>query len=363
MTIPRPKRESRIDGVVRALVVNDSATMRLALRAALTVAAGIEVVGEASDGAEALALVQRLRPHVVLMDVVMPRVDGWAATREIMAQCPTPIVLVSAVVNARDVSVVMETLRAGALSIVEAPPPPTSPQYLSRCGSLIDMLRAMAAVQVSRARPPSPSDGAPTSAPRPIAGRNAAAIGIAASTGGPGVLVDLLRSVAGETLPPMLIVQHLARGFHDGFARWLDEASGYRTRVAVHGETAERGVAYIAPDDLQLGIDPALRLLVTDDPLVGMFRPSGTHLLRSMARSLGPQARGLVLTGMGDDAADGAVELRRAGGIVAAQDEASCVVYGMPRVTMERGGADVVLSLAELPAWLRATSGAPALPS
>ena len=314
---------------VRVLVVNDSATVRALLRATLDAAAGFEVVGESADGRDAAALVLATRPSVVLMDVVMPRVDGYAATREIMARAPVPIVLVSSVVNPRDVAVAMESLRSGALAIAEALPSPHDPAFPARREALLHLLRSMARVRVT-ANAPAPAAFPARLGPRGLARPGVAAIGLVASTGGPGALVTVLRALAERPLPPVLLVQHLEPLAHD--------------RV------------YVAPDDRHLGVDALRRALVSDEAPVGVFRPAGTWLLRSMARALGPAARAAVLTGMGDDGADGAVELRRAGGRVAVQDEASCVIYGMPAVTAARGGADVVLPLAQIAAWL--TEGA-----
>jgi two-component system chemotaxis response regulator CheB len=337
---------------VRIVIVNDSATMRAALRAALAGVEGVEVVGEAADGAAAPVVVAAKRPSVVLMDVVMPRVDGYAATRAIMARSPVAIVLVSSVVNPRDVAVAMEALRSGALAIVEALPSPHDPAYGFRRDALVRLLRAMARVPV----PPPTRAGATRPARavgvKPGAGTTAAAVGVVASTGGPGALVEVLRPASGLASPPVLLVQHLARGFAEGFARWLGQATGRNVRLAEHQQPLERGAVYVAPDDRHLGLDAGLRAVVSDDPPVGPFRPSGTWLLRSLARALGPCARAVVMTGMGDDGADGAVELRRAGGRVAVQDAATSVVFGMAQATVERGGADDVLPLDALAAWV-----------
>jgi two-component system chemotaxis response regulator CheB len=192
----------------------------------------------------------------------------------------------------------------------------------------------------------------PAALPAAGVGRSVAAIGIVASTGGPNAVVELLRMLPPGVMPPLLIVQHIARGFAEGFARWITEATGHPTKVAVDREPAVRGAVYIAADERYLGLDESLRLVVSDTPQVGSFRPSGNYLFESLARSLGHRARGVVLTGMGDDGADGAVALRRSGGRVAVQDEATSVIYGMPRMALERGGADVVLPLLNIPAWL-----------
>lgn len=336
------------DPKLRVVIVNDSRTVRLALRQALAGSGEVDVVGEAGDGAGALGVVLAQRPSLVVMDIVMPGMDGYAATRQIMAHAPTPIVLYSSVVNPRDSRVALEALRSGALSIVEALPPAGDPSYDFRRASLLHLLRSMAQVKVERLQPESP---ARSRLPAGAVG-DVDAIGVVASTGGPAAIADLLRMLPPRAMPPVLVVQHIARGFAEGFARWLTDATGHPASVAVHQAPARHGEVYVAADERHLGLDGAHRLVVSDVAPVGLFRPSGTFLLASLAEAVGARGRGVVLTGMGDDGADGAVALRRAGGRVAAQDEATSVVFGMPRVTVERGGADVVLPLPLIPAWL-----------
>jgi two-component system chemotaxis response regulator CheB len=335
---------------LRLVIVNDSATARAALRRAFTGLPGVEVVGEARDGAEALTVVAALRPSVVVMDIVMPVMDGYAATRQIMATTPMPVVLVSSAVDPRDADVAMEALRSGALAIVEALPAVNDPAYETRRDALLHLLRSMARVKLDRLKAFPVAPVVPRATPG--VARDVAAIGIAASTGGPNAVVELLRMLPLKVMPPVLIVQHMARGFAEGFARWITEATGHPTSVAVDRSPTARGEVYIAADERYFGIDAALRLVVIDAPQVGLFRPSGNYLFESLARSLGPRARAVVLTGMGDDGADGAAALRRSGGRVAAQDEATSVVYGMPKAAVQRGGADVILPLLDIPAWL-----------
>lgn len=338
---------------LRVVVVNDSATVRASLRHALAAAPDVTVVGEAADGEAAVEVAAALRPSLVLMDVVMPRVDGYAATRAIMARCPVPIVLLSSVVNPRDVAVAMESLRSGALAIAEALPPPHDPDYARRRDALLHLVRSMARVPVGESRDVTAASRlAPARAVRASKPVPATALGLVASTGGPGALVTIFRGLEGRSIAPVLLVQHLAQGFAEGFARWLGATIGRTTRIPAHLEALARDCVYVAPDDRHLGVDALGRAVLSDAAPVGLFRPSGTWLLQSMATSLGPRARAAVLTGMGADGADGAVALRGAGGRVAAQSEASCVVYGMPGQTVARGGADIVLPPEHIAAWL-----------
>lgn len=332
---------------LRVLVVNDSSTVRAALRLALARYPDVNIVGEAVDGADAVRLVTATRPSVVLMDVVMPKVDGYAATRAIMERVPTPIVLVSSVVNPRDIRVAMEALRSGALAVTDGLPPPDDPSYAARVDSLVQMLRSMARVHLGKRRRSPPPALAPAAAPRE-AGAAPLAVGIAASTGGPQALAALLKTVPVGAARPILLVQHMSPGFSAGFADWLASTTGHKVAIAEHGRALERGDVLVAPDDRHLGVDASLHAIVSDEPPVGLFRPSGTYLFRSLARALGKRAIGVVLTGMGDDAAEGAADLRAAGGHVIAQDEATSVIYGMPRAALARGAVDRVLPLDEI---------------
>ncbi len=365
--IPRKK--------VRVLVVNDSATMRLALRLAFHREADVEVVAEVANGELAIAAVDQHLPDVVLMDVVMPGMDGYEATRRIMQKRPTPILMISSVVNPRDVHVALEALRAGALAVAESLPSPNDPQYESKrrflVGSVTTLARANPARRVAgtpstyrtpgalSASGPASSPSSSSAAATRHAPRLAQAIGIITSTGGPTALMEVLKGLRPGDAPPLLVVQHIARGFGVGLARWLGDVTGHKVKLAEEGESLVRGRVYIAPDDQHLGLSSGGAVALSSDPPIGYFRPSGTHLLRSMAAALGSRSAAVVLTGMGRDGAEGAAAIREAGGAVAVQDEASSVVYGMPRAALERVTDAEVISLGDVAPWIRARGGSP----
>ena len=285
------------------------------------------------------------------MDVVMPGCNGYEATRAIMSRCPTPVLMITAAVNPRDERVIFEALGAGALGITQAPPPPTHPDHRVAAAGLVQLLRTMAGAKLQGAastpveRTPEPT-GEPDGPVR--------AIGIVASAGGPPALVTILSELQGKRMPPMLVVQHMVSGFAGGFASWLAAETGYAVALASPGEPLRAGRAYVAPDGRQLGVARSRNAVVNDDPPVNRFRPSGDYLLRSMAQALGSAAAAVVLTGMGRDGAAGALELRRAGGFVIAQDAATSVIDGMPRAVREAGAASRVVSLRQIPEVLQA---------
>ncbi len=342
----------------RTVIVNDSPTTRASLRSAVAMAGGMDVVAEAADGVEAVSVVVRTKPDIVLMDVVMPRMDGYEATRQIMAKSPVAIVMVTAAVDPRDERVVFDALAAGALAIAAAPPAPNHPQYGQRCAALGQLLRTMSTVHVGAVSRALASKVQEPARLPPVANDRVRAIGIVTSTGGPQALLEVLSSLAqrGTTMPPIVIVQHMASGFTEGFVHWIRGRSGYDVVVAEAGMPIQSGRAYMAPEDVHLGVQDGpgggLVAHLLDAPPIARFRPSGTFLLRSLAAACGASSLAVVMTGMGEDGAQGALEVRRAGGVVVAQDEATSVVYGMPRAVVELGAATTVLALGDVAAYL-----------
>jgi two-component system chemotaxis response regulator CheB len=338
--------------MVRTLVVDDSVTARALIVAVLKADPGIEIVGQARNAEEALELARKLRPDVITMDFQMPGIDGFEATRRIMTESPCPIVIVSGSLDVRDVVVSMEAMRAGALAILAKPPAPIAPTFARESRTFANTVKAMSQVKTVRRF----SGGAPRAAVGPlpsVAKRSAGGsriVGIAASTGGPAALHRVLTELPPAFPAPILIVQHIAIGFAEGLAAWLDRAGKLRVKLAAHDERLEPGVVYLAPDDRQLGVrqlgvSPSGFAQVIEAPPVETFRPSGTYLFDALAASYGASAIGVVLTGMGNDGAAGLAHLHDVGGTVIAQDESSSVVFGMPRAAIQAGSVDSVLPL------------------
>ena len=331
--------------MIRVLVAEDSDTTRALLVALLSADPEIEVVGEAPNGAQAVELTRELRPDLVTMDVKMPVLDGYAATRKIMTETPTPIVIVSANVKPRDVDSAMHALRAGALAVVRTPSGPASGRFDEEVQYFLDTIKAMSSVKVVRRWP----DRGTSS--DPVRGQTRSTvdiIGIAASTGGPAAVLSLLTALPADFPVPILVVQHMAREFVAGCAEWLDSHSPLQVKVAAHRERLVPGTVYFAPDDRHLGVADGHAILDAGPPLAG-FRPSGTFLFRSLAASYGAGVVAVILTGMGRDGVDGLHDVHEAGGEVIAQDEASCVVFGMPQAAIADGVTSSVLPLSSIP--------------
>lgn len=329
--------------MLRAVVVDDSPTVRSLLRRILEGDGEIEVAGEARDGVEAVALVQSLRPDVVTMDIHMPRMDGLEATREIMIAAPTPIVVVTSSARAGDVTGAMSALEAGALTVLRKPSGPDSPDFEAVSRTLVSTVKTMAAVKVVRRHRRSAPVAAASTALR--GGGAVKVVAIATSTGGPQALARLLGDLPEDFAAPVLVVQHIGAGFTAGLASWLSSCVPLRVKVAEAGEPLVPATVYIAPEDQHLGVALGRRVALSSDPPLGGFRPSGTHLFQSVAAAYGPAAAALILTGMGEDGLEGLRAVHRAGGRVIAQDEASSVVFGMPAAAIRAGLADRVLPL------------------
>ncbi len=332
---------------IRVLVVEDSFSQRELLVRLLTASGAFVVVGVANNGRQAVQETLRLRPDIIAMDIHLPVMDGYEATREIMRRCPTPIVLISASASEKKS---IDALAAGALTVIRKPgghhtDPADSETFLKT-------LRIMAGVRVvtrfaPRVHPPAlPDPVNPTLSALPAGGVQVVAI--AASTGGPAAVQTTLSGLGRHFPLPVLLVQHIARDFTPALQDWLQRTTSLPIRIAIHGERLAPGHVYLPPDGFHLlagrrGLI-ALRPAHADD----RYCPSADLLFQSVARAYGAHAIGVILTGMGDDGARGLRELRERGAVTIAQDEASCVVYGMPRSAVEAGAVVHVAALDQI---------------
>jgi two-component system chemotaxis response regulator CheB len=332
----------------RILIVDDSAVMRRLLNGALKADPEIEVVAEAADVFSANDLIAKHRPDVVTLDVEMPRMDGLAFLRHLMRHNPTAVIVVSSYTPEGSAASI-EALRAGAVDVI---PKPANPQAVAAfAGRLRRRVRELRACGI-RLRPR--GDDAPVDRGRmPFAlGRTVnALVAIGASTGGPSALERVLAGVPADS-PPILIVQHMPAHFTRLFAKHLDGTSAVRVVEAAQHQELRAGTAYLAPGDYHMTVDRrdgALRTVLRRGAAVHRQRPSVDVLFESLTGLQGIPIVGVLLTGMGDDGADGMVALRRAGHQTIAEDEQSCVVFGMPREAIARGGASHTVPLERIP--------------
>jgi two-component system chemotaxis response regulator CheB len=338
--------------MIRVVVAEDSLTVSELLIGILESDPDIRVIGKAKNGTEAVDLAVRLEPDLITMDVHMPVMDGFEATKEIMIRAPTPILVVSSSASGREVELSLNAIRAGALMVVAKPENPHSAEFNGRREHLVSMVKAMAQVKVVRRVAPQPRAAARAAPSRSASGAPARVVAVVASTGGPAALQRILAGLPGDYPTPMLVVQHIAHGFVAGLADWLSGACDLRVKVAAAGEPLVPRTVFLAPDDRQLGVTADGRIVVADTPPVNGFRPSGTHLFTAVAQAFGPAVTAVILTGMGSDGVDGLKVVKAAGGRVFAQDEASSVVYGMPREAAVAGVVDEVLGIDQIAAKL-----------
>lgn len=344
--------------VLRVLVVEDSITVLAHIREVLAAQSDIEVVGEAHDGATAVALCQQLRPDVVSMDMMLPGMNGQEATEAIMAHCPTPILIVSSSTNRGELLRTYEALAAGAVEVLEKPgASQPEGEWEQRYVTLLRLVARIRVITHVRARiggRPAARSPAPPLPPLP----RRAVLALGASTGGPGALMKVLQALPAPAPLPVLIVMHINAVFSRGFAEWLDAQTPHRVRYAQGGERLRdlAGQVVLAPPDVHLIVRGGQLELSHAAPRHSC-RPSVDELFESLAAEIGPGVAAALLTGMGRDGALGLLAIRRAGGATLAQDEASSMVYGMPREAAQLGAAERVLPLADIGPALLGLSG------
>ncbi|MEX1050770.1 MAG: chemotaxis-specific protein-glutamate methyltransferase CheB [Gemmatimonadales bacterium] len=338
--------------MIRVLVAEDSVTVREMLVAILTSDPEIAVVAQASNGAEAVELAKQFRPDLITMDVHMPVLDGLAATKEIMIRAPTPILIVSSSSSAQEVDLALNAMRAGALMVVPKPENPLTDDFNGRRTQFVALVKSMAAVKVVRRWDRSGDRARPPAVSVPPSGAQVRLVTIGASTGGPMALQLILSGLPGDFPVPIVVVQHIAAGFTPGLADWLSASSDLRVKVADAGESLAAHTVYLAPDGRHTGVTREGRVALMDAPPIGGLRPSATHLFASAAQTFGSSVAAVILTGMGSDGVEGLSAVKAAGGRVLAQDEASSVVYGMPREAVAAGAVDTVLPLDAIAPYL-----------
>jgi len=343
--------------MIRVLLVDDSPIVLNILQRLLSRSSEIQVVGTAANGKEALDLLAALNPDVICTDLHMPVMNGLELTHEVMSRYPRPILVISVSVEAGSPNV-FRLLEAGAVDVFPKPRAIQGADFDKAADELASRIRILDGVRVLRR-----SSGIknlssvssitpPINRPRPHATPHIVVIG--ASTGGPQALRDILSTLPASFPVPVVCIQHIGSDFLSGMVEWLDDACVLTVCKACQGETPLPGIVYFAPEEAHLSLDSDGRFLLSIEPPVDGHRPSVTVTMDAVARYFGSSAVGVLLTGMGRDGADGMASIAAAGGITIAQDEASCVVYGMPKEAVALGSVQHILPLDQIAQELQA---------
>jgi two-component system chemotaxis response regulator CheB len=342
---------------IRVLIVDDSAVVRETLSAIFSADPALEVIGTASDPYVAVERMRQQMPDVITLDIEMPRMDGLTFLKKLMSQHPLPVVICSSLAGA-DCETTLRALELGALDVIEKPQIGVRQYFLDSQVLLCDAVKAAAAARLDRSRasqrqvePKNTADVIlPAAAGRAWIQTTERVVAVGASTGGTEALRVFLEAMPADA-PGTVIVQHMPKGFTTAFARRLDSLCTVAVKEAADGDVVQTGQVLIAPGDLHTLLKRSgarYHVEVRHGPLVTRHRPSVDVLFRSVARYAGRNAVGVIMTGMGDDGARGMAEMKRAGAATLAQDEATCVVYGMPKEAVNLGGVDRVLALEDL---------------
>lgn len=346
---------------MNVLVVDDSAVVRQVLQTILSQAGGMTVT-VAADPIFAMEKMKRVRPDVIVLDLQMPRMDGFTFLRKLMVEDPIPVVICSSVVG-NGVESAIQALEQGAVDVVAKPQLGVRDFLQDAATMLVQTIRGAAASRRTRRKAPERTRrsvepkltaDAVLPPPRRRARRSTAdrVIAIGASTGGVEALNSILHAMPPDA-PGMVVVQHMPERFTEAFASRLDKTCAIRVKEAEDGDVVTTGLALVAPGNRHMIVEGrgggqyVVRL--DDGPLVSRHRPSVDVLFRSVAQAAGPNAIGVIMTGMGDDGAAGLLEMKQHGAATLAQDKASCVVFGMPQASIARGAVDQDVSLKAMP--------------
>ena len=339
--------------MIKTLLVDDSPIAITILKRMLAKSTEIQVIGTAANGNEALALIPRLKPDVICTDLHMPVMDGLEFTKEAMARHPLPILLVS--VSAQENSAnAFKVIEAGAIDLFLKPRASFELDYERLAPELIMKIKILSGVHVFRRYRPTPtpevgiSDIRDLKSPIRLPKSTVSIIVIGASTGGPQALHIILAKLPSDFPLPIVCIQHISEGFLQGLVTWLSSQCMLKVEIAKAGAIPQPGIIYFPQEDTHLKIDNTGRFVLSTEPLFGGHRPSVTVTMRAAAEYYGDEVLGVLLTGMGNDGAEGLQAVQKAGGITIAQDEASSIVFGMPKAAIELGVAEYIVSLHEI---------------
>jgi two-component system, chemotaxis family, protein-glutamate methylesterase/glutaminase len=340
--------EAETKTMIRVLVVDDSPLMCKIITRILNCDPKILVAGVAMNGKEAIELVPGLKPDIITMDIDMPVMDGFETTKQIMAYHPLPVLIVSSAVFKSGMDKVFKAISHGAVDVIDKSTLEFAGDKMSG-EALIAKIKFLTGVRVMpplRGRFRFEKPIAPLSGPGEAVKKKI--VGLVTSTGGPQALVEILRRLPKDFSCGIVIVQHITNGFLAGLVDWLGKECKITVKVGEPLEEIRPGVAYIAPDNVHMRVEEGGRITLSDEPAYGGHRPSGDVLLESVARTYGKGSVAAILTGMGRDGAMGMKAIKQRNGKTIAQNEKSCVIYGMPQAAIEMNIIDKVLPLEKI---------------
>jgi two-component system, chemotaxis family, protein-glutamate methylesterase/glutaminase len=350
---------------VKVLLVEDSPIALEILQRILSASADVKVVGTAHNGKQALDMIPNTQPDVICVDLFMEKMDGLELTRQVMAKYPRPILVVSNAVQSTDQDNIFRLLQAGAVDVFPKPKTGSPSDYEKVRTTLIDKIRVLSGVRVFT-KPlrdtgvlkiaASPAIATVRNTPpinlRDMSQHKFKVLTIGASTGGPNAFGKILSHFPKNFPMPIICAQHISEGFLEGFVNWLNVHCSLKVKIAQAGEIPEKGAIYFAPETLHLEIDSRGKFAYSKDIQANAYRPSITTLFKSIARFYGDTCMAVLLTGMGNDGAEGMKAICDAGGLTIAQDESSSVIFGMPKEAIALGAARYVLPLSDIPSFL-----------
>jgi two-component system, chemotaxis family, protein-glutamate methylesterase/glutaminase len=340
--------------MINVLVVEDSPVARELLLEIISQADDIHVLGTAATGEDAIKMNKELNPDLITMDVNLPKMNGLEATKNIMESRPVPIIIVSSGFEPYNIDHSVEVLKAGAVAIAKKPEAYGSEHFKADGDKLIQMIRLMSEIKVIKRKASGENKKHEPNIVQPNGKSNdkIELIGIGASTGGPAIIEEILSGLPDNFSIPVVIVQHIAQGFTEGFVEWLNQKSTLKVVVASDGMSVEPGYCYIAPDDFHLKIKYPDTLQLVNDDLVNGVKPSVSVFFESLVNTYGKNCLAILLSGMGKDGADKLKILKDVGAITIAQDSSSSLIFGMPGEAVKLKAAKYVMSKEEIKSYL-----------
>ncbi len=333
-------KEGRELKPIRVVVVEDDDFIRELMVAILCSEKGIDVVGEAADGRDAVEKISRLKPDIVTMDINMPGMDGLEAIRQIMSAVAVPILVVT---SSNDANIAYQAISRGALEVIPKPTVDRSAEFISKV-RLLSRVKVISHIRGHAAR----KETMPRRRGPGVESEKHCIVAIASSTGGPRALSTVLSALPADFPPSIVIAQHITDNFASGLAQWLHSVCRLRVKTGEPGEPLEKSTVYLAPSKKHMLIDRNRRISFQQRKPEDIYYPSCNLLLGAAADVFGPKTIGVILTGMGDDGVAGMKRIKAAGGKTIAQDEKTSVVFGMPKIAIESGCIDVVLPISHI---------------